>query len=315
MRVLDSTYPELPRAGEAQHPAEEPIRLGQDPSLAFVTSPITRYRPRTSKRTAQLRVGFLGMFGPQGGLPLHLTEFARDRVRGLGDKTFASFVDIFHHRMLLLLHRSWAMGQPTACHDRPSDTRFLRYLGSLCGRGVQASWGRDAVPDHAKLQFVGRLAPPTRNAEGLVAMVGHYFSVEARIEPFVGEWLPMEESDRWRLGGGAGHSQLGTTTMLGARTYLRSHRFRLVLGPLGRSDFDSFLPGAERLAELSALVKCYIGDELAWDVKLELAAKEQPQMILGRTSRMGYNTWLNTPDGEGGNEQSIIVEPLLPQAS
>src|SRR6478609_2460492 len=72
----------------------------------------------------RLYVTFGGMFGPQGPLPLHLTEYARDRIINSADPTFARFLDIFHHRMLSLVYRAWADAQPTVQFDRPESDRF-----------------------------------------------------------------------------------------------------------------------------------------------------------------------------------------------
>jgi len=54
------------------------------------------------------------------------------------------------------------------------------------------------IPDTDKLHFAGRLAPVSRNAEGLEAMIGEYFQVPVRVEPFVGLWVPLPPEARWR---------------------------------------------------------------------------------------------------------------------
>jgi type VI secretion system protein ImpH len=314
MRRIECDHPELPRWGEARHPSEEPARLGQDPSLGFASAPIARYRRRSDDRSDQLRVAFLGMFGSQGALPLHLTEHAHQRLRGVGDRTFGAFVDVLQHRMLVLFHKAWAMAQPTVAQDRAGESAFLRYVGSLCGRGSDRSRDRDSLPDHAKLQFVGRLAPRSRNAEGLEAMVAGYFSVPARLEPFVGEWLETHEDDRWRLGCRR-KTRLGEGTIVGSRRFERGHKFRLHLGPLGRSDFESFLPGSERLTALSDLVRSYVGDELSWDVELRLAEGEATQTRLGRGARLGYDTWLGKPAHAAALDRRLRIAPGEPRSN
>ena len=69
----------------------------------------------------RLQVRLFGLFGPNGPLPLHLTEYARERLRLAGDPTFARFCDIFHHRFLALFYRAWAQAQPHVNRDRPKD--------------------------------------------------------------------------------------------------------------------------------------------------------------------------------------------------
>jgi type VI secretion system protein ImpH len=309
LRRLDCAYPDRPQSGHAARPAEEPVRIGQDPSLTFAPAPVQAFRVPTSERVGRLRVAFLGLFGPQGPLPLHLTEHARDRMRGVGDRTFAGFVDLFHHRMFMLFHRAWAASRPTVGNDRPSTNPFGRYVGALCGLGSPSLLGRDELPDHAKLQFVGRLMCPARNAQGLRAMVATYFGLPATIEEFSGDWLTLPPENRWRLGYSADVSELGKTSIVGRRVFQRAHKFRVVLGPLKRQDFQSLLPGSPRLRKLAQLVRAYVGDELAWDVRLTLHPEERRQLALGRGNRLGYDAWLGGNQQAGVGTEELVVEP------
>ena len=81
--------------------------------------------------------------------------------------------------------------------DRPEESRFVAYIGSLCGIGMKSLHDRDSVPDRAKLYFSGRLACQTRNAEGLHAILEGFFGIRTVIEEFSGYWmriLPMMNS-------------------------------------------------------------------------------------------------------------------------
>lgn len=71
-----------------------------------------------------MEVRFFGMLGPNGPLPLHLTEYARSRSIHAGDQTLVRFLDIFHHRFMALFYRAWAQAQPTVSLDRPGEDRF-----------------------------------------------------------------------------------------------------------------------------------------------------------------------------------------------
>ena len=309
LRRIECAYPDRPAHGLALHPAEEPVRLGQDPSLGFAPAPILSYRPPSPERVGRLKVAFIGLFGPQGPLPLHLTEHARDRMRGVGDRTFAAFVDLFHHRMLLLFHRAWATSQPTVGQDRPENNPFARYVGTLCGLGLSSLLGRDTLPDHAKLQFVGRLMSPARNAQGLQAMIASFFGLPVEIEEFAGDWLELPAENRWKLGYSADVSALGMTSIVGRRVFQRTQKFRVVLGPLKRADFQGILPGTERLDTLAQLVRTYVGDELAWDVRLVLSPEERHQLALGRGSRLGYDAWLGGANAAGVGTEELVIEP------
>ena len=306
LEALHRDSVDRPRFGEALRPADEPLRLGQEPSLSFSASALSRLQSSTDGAPPRLLVNFFGLLGPNGPLPLHLTEYARDRQRNSDDPTMARFLDLFHHRMLLFFYRAWAAGQPTASRDLPATDRFELYVGALVGLGLTSLRHRDAFPDLAKLHYAGRLAPQQRNAEGLSAMVGDFFGVPAFVESFVGEWIDLPPDRRWRLGADNGPGRLGISTMLGARTWTRQQKFRLVLGPLGRAKFQSLLPGGTALPKLAALVRTYAGDELHWDLRLILEEKVEQPFRLGQ-ARLSWTAWLGR--AAGPRREDLVLDP------
>jgi type VI secretion system protein ImpH len=307
LRRLECAYPEKPRLGESVRPAEEPVRLGQEPSLGFAPSPLAAFLPGIDGAAPRLQVSFLGLAGPNGPLPLHLTEYVRDRQRNANDPTLARFFDVFHHRILSLFYRAWANSQPTVSRDRPADDPFVTYVGALLGLAMPGLQRRDAFPDEAKLFYAGRLAAQTRNAEGLQAMVGDHFKLRATVEEFVGSWVDLPESERWHLGRGPEGMRLGHSTNMGARAWNRQTKFRLVLGPLGRKQFQSLLPEGEALPQLQALVRNYVGDSLEWDLRLILDERTEQPLRLGG-ARLGWDAWLGRClDGKG--RQDLIFNP------
>jgi type VI secretion system protein ImpH len=251
-------------------------------------------------------VNFFGLLGPNGPLPLHLTEYARDRQRNADDPTMSRFLDLFHHRMLMFFYRAWAAGQPTVSRDLPATDRFETYVGALEGLGLESLRKRDEFPDLAKLYYAGLLAPRSRNAEGLSAMVGDFFDLPARVEPFVADWIDLPMDHRWRLGADTGVGRLGMSAICGARTWTRQQKFRLVLGPLDRAKYQSMLPGGRALTKLVALVRNYAGDELRWDVRLILQERVEHPMRLGQ-SNLSWTAWLGR--ASGARREDLILDP------
>jgi type VI secretion system protein ImpH len=254
------------------------------------------------------------MLGPNGPLPLHLTEYARDRSRNAGDFALVRFLDVFHHRILSLAYRIWADAQPTVGLDRPEEDRFATYIGSVLGLGTAAVRNRDEFPDRAKLYFAGRFAAQPRNCEGLTAIVGAFFGLPVNVEEFVGEWLALPEEARWRLGRSSRAGVLGQSTVVGARTWQRQSKFRIVFGPLGEDDFHSLLPGGARLRRLVALVRNYVGDSLDWDVRLHLEHRVKRPFHLGKGSWLGWTSWLGRCP-QGARRQDVILNPMRGSAA
>ncbi|WP_082902721.1 type VI secretion system baseplate subunit TssG [Paraburkholderia ginsengiterrae] len=291
LRLIEAAYPGSPRLGRSQRVADDPVRLAQAVTLAFEPAMIEKLEWRGGS-APRLEVNFLGLSGPNGPLPLHLTEYIRDRVRNSSDPTMARFLDVFHHRMLSLFYRAWASAQPSVSLDRPDADRFAGYIASLIGTGMASLQHRSALPEVAKLHYAGRLADQRRNAEGLAALLADFFGVAVRVEPFVGHWMRLPADERTRLKSGIAAERLGVSTVLGSAVWNVQHKFRLRIGPLDYEQFRAFLPGGANLRRLIDWVRQYVGDTLAWDVRLVLKKEQVPRLRLGRTARLGYTTWV-----------------------
>lgn len=291
MRLLEAAQPDRPRLGRGARPSQDLVRLAQEPSVIFAPAALSAVE-RAEGRPPRLLVRFFGLFGADGPLPLHLTEYARDRTRNFRDATFQRFADIFHHRALSLFWRGWADSRPTISFDRPAEDRFATYVGALIGLGLDSHRDRDAMPDLTKLHFAGLLANQTRHAEGLGNILSAFFDMPVRVDSFVGAWLRLEPSDWSRLSGSLQTSTLGGSAVLGARIWSRQHKFRIVFGPLRLAQYLRLLPGGQSFHRLIPIVRNYAGDTLAWDVNLHLRAEEVPPIRLGRAGRLGWTTWL-----------------------
>ncbi len=295
LRRLECLYRDRPRLGKSTKLADDPVRLAQEPSLAFAPATLAAFTPSDdADKPPRLSEYFLGLFGPHGPLPTHLTEYARDRWRNHGDRTFAWFADLFHHRMLCLFYRAWADTQPTVSFDRPETDRFNVYVGAPFGLGMPSLWNRDAIPDLAKFHYAGRLVGQTRNPEGLQAILTDFFKLPVVIETFVGHWLPLAKTSRCRLGATPATGLLGKTAVIGERVWDCQYKFRIVMGPMGLAEFQRFLPGSDSLRRLVAWARNYVGDELLWDFNPILKKEEVPPLVLGAGTRLGWTTWLTS---------------------
>ena len=136
-----------------------------------------------------------------------------------------------------------------------------------------------------------------------------FFRLPVALDEFVGHWLVLPEDCRWRLGESPDTGAMGVTATVGGRVWDRQYKFRLVFGPLGIDDFERMLPGGEHLPRLLALVRNYVGDELAWDVNLILKKEQVPPLKLGSGGRLGWSTWLSsqTPDRDADD---LYLQPL-----
>jgi type VI secretion system protein ImpH len=308
LRRMEAGAAATPRLGRAPRPSLEPLRLGQEPSSSFAPSTLASARRRAGL-PPKLQVYSFGLFGPNGPLPLALTEYAHERAIHAGDRALTEFADLFHHRFLLLFYRAWAQAQSTASLDRSEGDDFTRYCASLIGHGLPGQGHADSVPLHARLAHSGHLVRQTRNAEGLARMLGNFFGTGCHIEEHRGDWLPLPCEERSRLGRRLG-ARLGVDSVAGAAVWDRQHRFRIELGPMPLALYLSVLPGSEGARQVRDWVRGYVGIEFDFDLRLVLRADQVGGTSLGANARLGWTSWL----GRAGTHHrgDLVFRPEAP---
>ncbi len=307
VRLLQSNFRSQGRIGYSSSLEQDPVRFAQSPALDFASATLEAFRQKDPARPPVVYSRHFGLFGPNGPLPLCLTEYARDRILHHGDPTFAAFCNIFHHRLLSFFFRAWADAQKTVDFDRIEDEHWSQYFRSLVGLGLESLHDRDSVPDRAKLSYGGRLVQQNRNAEGLVAIVQDFFGVRTEIQTFVGRWLKLPANSICQLGASRETGSLGSTILAGSRIWTCQLHFRLRLGPMKLADFKRLLPTGASCQRLRDWVRFYIGDEFTWDAQLVLAREEIPVVQLGQAGQLGWTTWLKTQPFNRDAEDLILT--------
>lgn len=309
LRRVDALNGEHPGLGRSLRPRNERIRLGQKPSSSFAPSALADLDRDRDSQPAKLTIHGFGLFGPNGPMPLVLTEYVRERSDLHGDRALVEFFDLFHHRLISLFYRAWADAQSTNSLDRPEADSFTRFISSLLGlHGRPDRPASEAVPHHAYLAHAGHLARQVRNAEGLVKIIQSYFQVDARITEFSPRWLPVPEDQQTRLGGLYG-SQLGIDAIAGKRVFDRQHNFRITLGPLTLLQYSSFLPQGRCYAQLVDWIQTYLGLEMSWEVTLVLKGSEVPMCQLGSSQQLGFSSWFKPSSIEDRADLTIYSAP------
>ncbi len=309
MRRIEAAHPDQPLLGDALRPNEEPIRFTQEPALTFAPAAIVALE-HGGPRPPRLMQRVFGYLGPNGALPIHLTEYVRERILHHGDTTLSRFLDTLVHRFGLFFYRAWARAQPVVCLDRPRQAAITRQLGAFFGSAEKSTRERDALGDFPKLFFAGRLARSARDADGLQAWVQLQFGVPVQVQQFCGHWMPLGDAERSRL---TRHGQAGVArgAVLGRAVWDVQHKFRIVIGPLRWERFNALLPGGAPLDQLQAMVRQYVGFEFNWDLRLILKREDVPSWRLARErdiGRLGRTAWLN---GHRGYRRTRDADDLV----
>lgn len=306
LRRIEALHPAWPRLGAALQPREEPLRIGQDPGLDFAPAALQSFGshvgPQGRGGVAPPRLGqrFFGLFGSMGPMPLHLSEYVRERSRSHGDLALERFADMFHHRMALLFYRAWAQAQPASQLDRPDDDAFSRWIGAVCGLGQPGFAPRESLSPHARLQHAGTLAQGVRHAEGLEKILRHDFGVPIKLEQHAGQWLQLDDQERAQLRRSSSVRRLvlGRNVALGHKVWDRQYRVRLHIGPLSLAEYQRFLPGEPACIALGDWLRTTLGLGLSCEISLRLRESDIPPLQLGRgAGRVGRTAWLGQRRG------------------
>lgn len=288
MRRMDATH-DGPGFGRSHSPSQDVARLGQRASMSFQPSSVNTLSPHPV--APLIRMSFSGLFGSNGAMPLHLTEWIHDRRHREDDTTLEAFADIFHHRFFSLLYRAWADSNPIVSLDSdPEDDVFRRFVGALGG-----IFGLDfqTKDDHGRRYYMSHIGAGAARPESIEKVLEDRFRVPAQIKEFVSQWLDLDEADRVSLGS----YRLGEGKILGNEVYSRSTRFELELGPLSREDFEAFLPGGRNIDGLRELLTAIVGLSMSWQVRLVLKPEAVIGVKLSQTlgndgSRLGFDSWM-----------------------
>jgi type VI secretion system protein ImpH len=302
LRSLEALNKEHPRIGETPSTASEHIRLSQPPYLEFVASELRGAVEEGGRWHLDQYV--FGLFGPNGALPVHLTELAAQRARHFNDPTLRDFINVLQGRLTALFYRAWAQSEPAVQADRPDEDRFARSLAALLGLDSPAVVEDDITRFYPMLARAGLLAGSTRSAEALETLLQDYFRLQITVQPYVPRWLAIPAEERLRLGIHA-HCTLGAGATLGAYTRQANHSFELVLGPMSLDGLQHFLPGSSGLIELRTLVRFFTNDEWQWRLRILMRPGRVPGIELGRGAHLGWTSWLGTREGTADD---VVIE-------
>ncbi len=307
VRLLERIYTDRDPVGRDADAAREVVRFRTRQTLSFPACEIhdLTQDPHQDGRPPEMMVSFMGLTGPLGVLPHQYTELLMDRAR-YRDTALWSFLDIFNHRMISFFYRVWEKYHFPIAYERTGEDQFTAYIFDLIGMGTNGLRRRLSFKDQGLLFYSGLIAQRPHSATAIGAIVGDYFSVAANVTQFAGEWLKLEDNVT-SLGGA--NSQLGVSTIAGARVWSDQSKFRVRLGPMSLKKFTTFVPIGSAYKPLTEAVRLLVGLEFEFDIQLVLKSDEVPFSVLGRDQngpRLGWTSWLKTLDFTRDDDQVVI---------
>lgn len=308
IKLLETAFSEAAALGTQAFPEHEVVAIKSRVQHAYPSSDLYRLVPSARQEApfpCQLEVNFLGIAGPNGPLPMPYSEHLMMRARQ-GDTAFRDFLDLFNHRLISLLHRirkKYWVGLETVT---PEETDFAKILFSFLGLLNPTLRDRLPIPDRGLLYYTGLLWQEPKSTKGLEVFLSHYFNVPVRVTPLEGKWLPVEPTHQTQIGRQGHHHVLGDSASLGDRAWDIRSQVMIHIGPLERSAFHNFLPTQKGHKSLCALSHFYLGLHRSFRINLIMEAKNVEASCLGRTTRLGWTSWLKTKAFDHNDDQVIL---------
>lgn len=285
------------RFGRSGGPSREPARLGQRARLTFGTRDVAGFTPGPP---AKVDVEVLGLLGPEGALPLHITRWVMGRMSdrwftdgsdAASDTTFLDFCNLLQHRMMSLYWRAWADARPEVQIEHGAAGRVQALVETLAGVALPGTKpkGPDAQT-RLKLRHATSLGRQVTSVERLTAYLGDVLEVPVGLVEFIGTWTQIPERLQSRLG--QAYAQLGRSAVVGSRSFQRQTLVELRVGPLTFSRFTQFLADPDLTARLRHAIRHAMGREMEFNLRLVMAREEIPDARLGHC-QLGRTAWLS----------------------
>ena len=297
MRYLERRAGKKPRVGQNFRLRDEIADMGQDPFLGFAAKDLSEVD--LNRSPPKVRPKFLGFFGPFGPLPNAWTREVDHWFRN-GDSSFVRFADMLVARFQQLFFRSWSDARPITQFDHPSGGTFPRVLRALTGDAHPSYDDAGAIDDVTRLRYTALLAGRVRSPVKLKQALSAHFSVPVRVEEFVFSWLTFPEEDRSRMG--LQGMSLGRDLRMGSRTPSIGEKVIVHIECPTLDEYESFLPGRAKQAELADLVLGYLGGFFAIDVALWIPRNQVKPAQLGAKTQLGWTSAIPVPSHETNSE-------------
>lgn len=298
------------------------VRFHAPVGLAFPAADILALRQQAGGFAAT--VAPIGLAGPSGVLPRPYSELVVRQQRQRAP-AFAAFLDLLAQRPIGLFaaagikyrsHRAAAQARIGKPPDAEIEDPVRNLLMALCGYGSPDMVRQSQVEPDTLAYFAGHFSTYPRSAARLQAIVGDWLGLPVSVEQFAGMWLPVHPDEQSALPvtppqGQASPSfnRLGVDAAAGARAWSVQSRIVLKIGPLDLTAFRALTPTSPLLTRLVALVRSFLGFEIAFAINPILARDAVPPLALsGKAGRLGWDSWAPSHAPRQADAEEAVFE-------
>jgi type VI secretion system protein ImpH len=307
-QLLERALPDHPPLGSTTSPADDPVRFRPDPGMSFPAGELKAIETddKHPGRPATVRTRLLGLYGVDSPLP---TAFLNDIAqRREGHEALEAFLDIFNHRIFTQFYRIWRKYSYPATFEAGGTDATSQCLLGLIGLGIPGTAGRVGTPISRFLALLSVMRLPTRNAEGITALVKLLApETRAQVTPHWPQKVllaqPASLSPMHPV-------RLSQGTPLGCVGYDANSQLHLALFTEDRDEARGWLPGGPLYNDLLALLRVYLGWRCTARLQLALPLHSLPppllggaQVLLGMTAVLG----LDSDAWQAGESTTITI--------
>ena len=297
---IQRAHPEALDVGGRDLPNKEIIRFTPTLSLGFPGSEVSAVGVQEDKdgnSRFTISSNVMSIYGHASPIPAYYTEQLIAHERDDDNTIPRKFLDIFNHRILSLLYRSWQKYHAESDYRGDGSSAHAQRLLTMLGLDVPAA-KQVGLPLTAMLGYAGLLTQSPRSAAALEAILQDWFKpLSVRVEQCTAMWTDIDRQDQCRLG--KANSKLGEAAVLGDRSHNQLSAFTVCIGPLPREDFFGFLPEAKQRGMLEAILKLYNPDNLLCELELHIEGESLDEAALGpHGGRLGLTARLGNAKHE-----------------
>ncbi|SUY92725.1 Uncharacterized protein conserved in bacteria [Buttiauxella agrestis] len=307
-QLLEQESPDSPKLGATSHPANDPVRFRPWPGMGFPVSTLKAVETDEDhpERPPTVRTTFLGMYGVDSPLPgMYLDDIAQRRE---GHEAVTSFLDIFSHRITTQYYRIWRKYAYPATFEAGGRDATSQCLLGLVGLGIPGTAEHVATPVSRFLALLGTMRLPTRNAEGIRALVS---LLAPHTRATITEPDPVKVHINNRSGLGAGNRvQLSQRATLGKTAKEACSRVLVTLVTDDPEEAEGWLPGGHIHTDLLVLMRVYLGYRSDARLRLTVPVRllPEPRLGKGRRIQLGRTGLLGLRDGKlSDNRETLTV--------
>lgn len=309
-QLLEQQSPQAPKLGATSHPGNDPVRFRPWPGMGFPTSELRVVESNEGRlgEPPTVRTTFLGMYGVDSPLPaMYLDAIAQRRE---GHEAVTAFLDIFSHRITTQYYRIWRKYAYPATFEAGGQDATSQCLLGLVGLGIPGAEERVATPISRFLALLGTMRLPTRNAEGIRALVS-LLAPDTRAVITEPDPVKVHIDNRSGLGMEQ-RVRLSQRATLGKTGKEACSRILVTLMTENPQEAEGWLPGGQIHTDFLVLVRVYLGYRSDARLKLTVPVRLLPDACLGKGRRiqLGRTGLLGLKDGKLSNDRQTLTVSL-----